>query len=483
MLKLVKSLHLCYVNNVAIKRIKSLFSLISLLVVGAVIVILVSQIDTIRTLLTRAKGEPANLIIDTQAVVGQMPRPWRNLAQGGENPDFQITPLQPKLAALHPEYIRIDHLYDFYINVSGDSGNLSFDWSKLDQLLSQMQALGAKPFISLSYTPPAISKGDITDAPRDWNDWALVIQRTIEHISGSSGLNISDVYYEVWNEPDLFGQWKTYGDKNYLTLYNYAALGAARAASVRPFKFGGPAITAFYDAWAKNLFKFVTDNNLRLDFFSWHRYARDIDTYLEDVGKLNLVLEQFPNLVNLEKIITEAGHDSDIDPGFDTMYGAAHTLSLSRSLTGLVNRIFTLEIEDGKDPQGQALWGRWGLFTHPDFGSTAKPRYDALALLEKLSNERLTVTGEGTWVKALAAAVPDTQSTQVLVINYDSAGKHAELVPITFTGLTAPSFTISESFLRGQQRQLPVATTAAELRHDLFMPANSAALVTLTPSP
>ena len=466
----------------AIQRIKSLFSLISLLVVGAVVVILVSQLDFVRTLLTRAKGEPANIFVDTQAVVGQMPRPWRNLAQGGENPDFTITPLATKLAALKPEYIRIDHLYDFYVNVSGSSGSLAFDWSKLDALLAQFQSLGAKPFISLSYTPPAISKGDITDAPRDWNDWSLVIQRTIEHISGTSGLNLADVYYEVWNEPDLFGKWKTYGDKNYLTLYNYAAIGAARAASVRPFKFGGPAITAFYDNWAKNLFKFVTDNNIRLDFFSWHRYARDTDTYLEDVAKLNLVLEQFPQLITLEKIITEAGHDSDNDPGFDTMYGAAHTLGLSRTLTGLVDRVFTFEIEDGKDPEGQALWGRWGLFSHPDSGSTAKPRYDALALLEKLTNERLTVTGEGTWVKALAAAVPDTQSTQILIINYDSAGKHAELVPVTFTSLTSQNFTLSEAFLRGAQRQLPLATTAAELRHELFMPANSAVLITLTPS-
>src|SRR3989344_2585249 len=322
----------------------------------AVITLLVSQIDTIRQFLTRAKGEPANLVIDTQSLIGPLPRPWRNLAQGGEAADWQITPLQTKLAALKPEYIRIDHLYDFYISVSGNSGNLTFDWSKLDLLLRQISGLGAKPFISLSYMPPAISTGDITDTPRNWPDWSLVVQRTIEHISGTAGLNLPDV-----------------------------------------------------------------------------------TAYLEDVGGLNLVLEQYPQFFNIEKIITEAGHNSQNDRGFDTMYSAAHTLSLSRSLTGLVDRIFTFEIQDGKDPAGQASWGRWGLFTHPDFGATPKPRYDALAFLERLSSNRLAVIGEGTWVKALAATIPDTQATQVLVINYDPSAKHTELVPVTFTGLTGQS--------------------------------------------
>jgi hypothetical protein len=350
----------------------------------AVIVLLLSQIDTVRRFLTRAKGEPANLIVDTQSLIGPLSRPWRNLAQGGETADWQITPLESQLAALNPEYVRIDHVYDFYVNVSGTSGSLTFDWSKLDSLLRQIQALGAKPFISLSYMPPAISTGDITDIPQNWSDWSLVVQRTVEHISGSAGLNLADVYYEVWNEPDLFGQWKTYGAKNYLTLYQSAALGAARATNIRPFKLGGPATTAFYPNWASNLFKFVIDNNLRLDFFSWHRYSADITTYLEDVGGLSLVLERYPQFFNIEKIITEAGHNSRNDPGFDTGYAAAHTLSLSRSLTGLVDRIFTFEIQDGKDPAGQALWGRWGLFTHPDFGGYPQTSLRCLSSSRKI---------------------------------------------------------------------------------------------------
>src|SRR4030042_2787442 len=121
---------------------------------------------------------------------------------------------------------------------------------------------------ALSYMPPVISSGDIVSAPRDWNEWSLVVQRTIEHYSGN--MNVPEIAYEVWNEPDLFGQWKTYGEKNYLDLYRFAASGAGRAKVKQNFKLGGPATTAPYTAWTKNFLAFVSQNNLRLDFFSWH---------------------------------------------------------------------------------------------------------------------------------------------------------------------------------------------------------------------
>ncbi|MBI4034816.1 MAG: hypothetical protein HY381_00280 [Candidatus Chisholmbacteria bacterium] len=464
-----------------VTKVSQTFPLLPLLLIGAVIFILVSQIDTVRTLLTRARGEPADIKVDTQAIIGPLPRVWRNLAQGGETGGLNLAPLLSQLTPLHPEYIRIDHLYDFYVTVNrDDTGNLTFDWTKLDQLLASLTALGSKPFISLSYMPAVLSD-DIVGPPANWSDWASVVRSTMEHISGRAGLNLTDVYYEVWNEPDLFGQWKTYGDKNYLTLYSYAAAGARQAQNVQAFKFGGPAITAFYPGWAKALFNFVLTNQIRLDFFSWHRYHRDLDQYLEDVGDLNLILEDYPNLaITLEKIITESGHDSDIDPGYDSLYSAAHTLALTRTLTGLIDKLFTFEIQDGQDPNGQAFWGRWGLFTHDSFGSTPKPRFFALSLLEQLSSDRLSLAGEGTWVKGLAAQ--QGESTQVLLVNYDPRGQHSENVPVTFTSLSSSSFTLSESFLLGRQRQLSLATSAAELRHSLFMPANSAALLTLTPT-
>src|SRR5690606_5022795 len=129
--------------------------------------------------------------------------PWRNLAQGGEDHNWRIGNLTEPVKTLKPEYIRIDHVYDFYDIVQGTPGNITFDWTKFDLIIDDILATGAKPYIALSYMPPAISSGDILAYPVHWSDWQLVVQKTIEHLSGTR--KISDVYYEVWNEPDLFG--------------------------------------------------------------------------------------------------------------------------------------------------------------------------------------------------------------------------------------------------------------------------------------
>src|SRR6185369_10750978 len=265
---------------------------ILLLVGGAIFGI--AQLKVVREFFGQASGEPANLQVDTTAVLGPMPRPWRNLAQGGEQFDWRMGSLVPSVRALHPEYVRIDHIYDFYDIVKGTPGNLTFDFSKLDGLIDDIVATGAKPYIALSYMPPAISNGDILGKPQRWEDWQLTIQKTIEHVSGQKG--IANVYYEVWNEPDLFGKWNYYGDKNYLTLYDYAARGAANARGVKPFKIGGPAITALYQNWFDAVAKFAVNNHVRLDFFSWHRYSTDLDLYKKDMFSVKEWVAKYPQL-------------------------------------------------------------------------------------------------------------------------------------------------------------------------------------------
>lgn len=470
-----------FASNVTTKqtqrRNRAVISGLVLLVVIVGIFIGVSQIDTIRDFFSRASGEEANLMIDTQAVLGPMPRPWRNLAQGGEGFDWRIQPITATVKALKPEYIRIDHIYDFYDIVGGSPGNLTFDFTKFDVILNDIAATGAKPYIALTYMPPAISAGDIVDKPVNWSDWQLVVQKTIEHVSGTR--NTADVYYEVWNEPDLFGGWKYYGDKNYLTLYTYAAQGANRAQVRQPFKFGGPAITALYKNWFDALAKHVIENNLRYDFFSWHRYDLKVDQYRKDMTEVSSWISQYPQLEpTLEFHITEWGHDSNNHAGYDSSFGAAHTVTGAIEMVGVVERAFVFEIQDGKDPAGAASWGRWGLLQHQDVGGKQKPRYAALKMLDRISDQRLQLLGKGSWVKALAARNP-AGDTEVVISNYDSAGRHGETVPVTFQNIEPGNYTITKEYLNGQRLVENVATTAALLQTMVPMQPNTVSFVTL----
>jgi beta-xylosidase len=440
---------------------------------------LVTNIGLIQNLLPRASGEPARLVINLDGDTGPLDPMWQNLAQGGENKDYRFAPVKDLIKPLKPQYIRLDHLYDFYDIVGRENGQLTFNWEKLDPVISDIRAAGALPYISLSYMPPALSSsGDITGKPDNWGEWQLVVQRTIEHISGRSGLNLPNVYYEVWNEPDLFGGWKTYGDKNYLELYQYSAQGAARAANTNSFKIGGPATTAPYQNWIEGFFTYAAANNLRVDFYSWHRYSYDVQTYIDDINLFKQNIRNYPNYFSVETHITEWGPNSENDPVYDGQLAAAHLIAVTAEIYPSITRAFAFEIQDGKDPGGQEYWGRWGMLTHQDFGSKPKPRYQAMKLLNQLGSQRLALTGQGTWVKAIAAR--KDRATQVLITNYDPEGRNTETVPVIFDNVEPGSFTLTQTFMGRSAQTIPLATDSARLRYNLPMSPNSVALLELT---
>jgi len=464
------------------KRKKIIFGSIIFVVMLVGTILGALNIQEIRKVLTRASGEPANLVVDALDIQGAMQRPWTHFAQGGEDKNWRISPIIDQVKELKPKYIRIDHIYDFFeVPTRGADGKLVFDWSKMDPLIDDILATGAKPYIALSYTPgPLAPNGDIVGMPTNMQEMEEVYFRTIDHLSRERG--IEDVYYEVWNEPDLFGGFRVYGEKNYLRLYEAAAKAASRAeqtSGMKAFKLGGPGITALYENWLKGLVKFAKDNNYRLDFFSWHRYNRDVDVFRKDIANATRWLAEYPGYENLELQITEWGHDSKNDPGYDNNFAAMHALAVSMELEGFAERAFAFEIEDGKDPSGNEYWGRWGMFTHDSFGAKSKPRYRAFKLLEQLGNARLQLSGKGTWVKALAAQ--KNEDIQVLVVNYDEFGSNSETVPLTINNAIYPSYRVTIQPFDGPPRTQQIVTENRTIQLTLPMPPNSANFVTFTP--
>ena len=149
---------------------------------------------------------PANIVIQADEVTGPLPHTWRTLAQGGEEKGTRmLEPVVNEIAVLEPRYIRIDHIYDFYDVVSRDAGDgLRFDWSRLDQTVCDILQSGAKPFFSLGYMPETMSSdGTLIGVPRDWSEWELLVQATVERYSGVDTVlcgnrfdqNLDDVYY------------------------------------------------------------------------------------------------------------------------------------------------------------------------------------------------------------------------------------------------------------------------------------------------
>lgn len=392
----------------------------------------------------KAGGIEANLVIDFGAAYPDSNYSWRNLAQGNEEQGNMIANVGDKIAALHPNYIRIDNVF----------GNPS-----LDDTIKSILASGAKPFISLSPLP---------DTPINWSDWENKVQTMIQHISGQLG--ISGVYYEVGNEPDLFGGWKTYGDKNYFELYSHSVVAANRASGVQPFKIGGPATTQLYESWARDFAKFVLTNNLRLDFYSWHKYAMNLDSFENNAINARVWLTESGLSDKLELVISELGPNSKNDPVYDTGFGAIHALATTATLEDLVNKIFTFEIKDGPI-------NKWGILTHDGL---VKPRYNALSFLNNIVGNRVAVSGQGSWVKAFSKS--DGKVVRTFVVNYDPNGTHTEAVPINFINLPVTNFEYKRiDWGGGVERDINVATTSAQWSTFELMNPNSAAIIEITP--
>jgi beta-xylosidase len=378
---------------------------------------------------------------------------------------------------LQPRYIRIDHLYDFYEVVGKTNGKLTYNWEKLDRVVDDILAAGAIPFFSLSYMPAVISSADSVSPPANWNDWAAVVKATIEHFSGRKGKNLSGVYYEVWNEPDLFGQWTLNKKPNYLLLYTYSVQGASQVKNTNPFKIGGPAITDPKERWLLQFLDYVDKNNLRLDFISWHRYARRVEIFENDLKELNAWLWQKPQFLHTEKIITEWGSDSNNNKHHDSLFDAAHTIAVIRRLLGQVHLAFSFEIKDGPDPGGKEYWGRWGLLTHEDFGKHQKPRYQAIKFLNELGQNRLSLLGEGTWVTGFSTKKGKT--IKLLLVNFAPFSRHIENVPVTFAELDQGIYSYQESFLLGKKKNSKEKVLTDSLIKQIYMPPNSIVLVQL----
>lgn len=330
--------------------------------------------------------------------------------------------------------------------------------------------------LSVSYTTSSMSKnGQSAGEPADWNQWYELVKATAKHYSVDK--NISGIYYEVWNEPDLFGGWHYAKSPSYSTLYTQTAQAITQGASGTIYKVGGPAITAYYPSWIKALFKLASTNHLPLDFISWHKYSKNPSDYLKDFDTLNGILADYPQYFNIERLITETGPNSEPDPWYDNQLSGIHLMSLSTQLAGKIHRLFTFEITDGPTKRSDKSTG-WGIITHPSSGIKLKPRFHAIRFLNQLGGTRLTTIGDGSHVTSLASI--NNKTIQLLLVNYDPQNSHAETFPISIQGMSAGNYLVKISYFLGSS-STQNATIGFNYRRNFFLEPNSAALIELTP--
>ena len=148
--------------------------------------------------------------------------------------------------------------------ISGDVGDLQFDFNEIDELSRMLMARGIGGYWSYCYNPLPLQAGfGHASHPSNLEAWREIMFQFARHFK-ENGLRPE--YHAIWNEPDL-DIFYNRPVEIYSQLYKYGVQGL-RAGDPDAFV-GGPDL-AFTDEWIDPFLDFVEENELPLDFFAFH---------------------------------------------------------------------------------------------------------------------------------------------------------------------------------------------------------------------
>lgn len=317
------------------------------------------------------------------------------------------------------------------------------DFSGVDRVYDHVRSLGLYPVVEVSFMPRDLASdpsqtvfdyGAVISPPKDWDRWHDLVRDLTAHLLERYGDEVVERWsFEVWNEANLEVFWSG-TPADYLRLYDVTA-DAVRSVDER-LVVGGPSSAAA--GWCEELLAHAGRSGAPVDFLSTHTYGSpplDFRPMLERHGRGATPIWW------TEWGVTPTHFNEVSDAVFSGTF-------LLRGMASAMDRIEALSywvVSDHFEELGRPpalLHGGFGLRT---VGELRKPRWWALALLERLGDERLSVEyagdGAGALVEAVAASDADG-AVGVLVWNatldQSKAAGHAPLdraVDLEVTGL------------------------------------------------
>jgi xylan 1,4-beta-xylosidase len=364
----------------------------------------------------RADGAVA-IRVDADRVLGQVGRPWRPIigsehlalllrgrGSGGRDVGAELAEaFRIAHRELGVEAVRAHAIFDDSLGVYRDSGSGPIhDFSKVDEVFDRLLETGLRPIVELAFTPHDLARDPqatvfayaaIISPPRDLERWAALVRDFAAHLADRYGRDeVRRWAFEVWNEPNLCVFWSG-AESDYLQLYE-ASVRAIK--SVDPgFRVGGPATAAA--GWIDDLLDYTASHSLPLDFVSTHTCGLpplDLRPVVARFGRPGLPLWW-----------TEWGvsprHGASIN---DSAWAAPLVARGMRSAAGRVDALAYWVASDHFVELGDApglFHGGFGLLT---IGNLRKPRFWALAMLERLGDDELASELEGDGAGSLVEA-------------------------------------------------------------------------------
>ncbi|MGA3132166.1 MAG: glycosyl hydrolase family 39 [Terracidiphilus sp.] len=310
-------------------------------------------------------------------------------------------------------YVRFHAILHDEVGVYNEDehGNPVYNFSYVDQIYDGLLANGVRPFVEISFMPRKLAfnpdalhpfwyKPNVSP-PKSMDRWDDLIQHFAQHLIDRYGIDeVSQWYFEVWNEPNIDFWNGIPRQRSYFDLYAHTAR-ALKNVSPR-LRVGGPATAAA--AWVGDFLKFTSENHVPVDFVSTHAYADDT---VEDLFGTN---EEIPMDERVCRAAAKVHDEIEASatpqlPLFITewniqgMMGARDTIFAGPALANTVRQCdriasmmsfwtFSDVFEEG-GPIAKPFTGMFGLRAK---GGINKPSYYAYQLLHELGNERLTTS-------------------------------------------------------------------------------------------
>jgi xylan 1,4-beta-xylosidase len=320
-----------------------------------------------------------------------------------------------------------------------DDKEIRYSFFNSDQIFDFLLSIGMKPFVELSFMPGVLASGSKTvfsyeaniTPPRDYKEWATLIDRFVSHVVDRYGeREVSKWFFEVWNEPNLKKFW-TGSQRNYFKLYRYTAEAIKKISPA--LKVGGPATAK--SEWIEEFVNFCERNDVPADFVSTHHYPNDgfdgdddteVQLFKSQRGIMREVAQNTRSHArNRPVYYTEWNSSSNPwDPLHDEPYAAAFIASTIMEANGLVDAYsfwtFSDIFEENYFPS-LPFHGGFGLLT---LHGIPKPSYRAFELLHHLGERQSLVDGLHETVDC--SVIQKESSVSLLLTNHTTPGHSIE---------------------------------------------------------
>jgi xylan 1,4-beta-xylosidase len=345
-------------------------------------------------------------------------------------------------------YVRFHAILNDEVGVYGEDaeGKPVYNFSYVDQIYDGLLANGVRPFVEISFMPKKLAAREIYQAfwyhpnvspPKSWTAWDDLMTAFAKHLIERYGIDeVSQWYFEVWNEPNLDFWGGEPRQATYWALYDHTAR-TLKAVSPQ-LRVGGPATAQA--AWVDEFIKHCHDENVPVDFVSTHVYGNDKSEDVfgthEEIPRDQMVCRAVRKVH--EQIRASAMPDvpliwSEFNASYknepdvtDAAYMGPWLADTIRQCDGMTQMMSYWTFSDVFEEQGvvrEPFYGGFGLIAA---GGIPKPAFNAFKLLHELGDQRIEVRSDS----ALVTRKKDG-TLVVAVWNYAPPGENGPTKSVT----------------------------------------------------